>query len=123
MKYFFSENESIWRKINFLRSFEIFSYIISICGIMMDQFSTRMGLSRPDIIELNPRAVYLMNLGIYLYVDVFTAFLIITFCYLIIKYWNFKNKQVILFLPFIFGILRLLTGILNIHYLLIQSLK
>ena len=120
MKQFSSEIENIWKKTDFFRLFEGLAYILSICGIIMDQLSTRMGLSRPDIIELNPRAAYLMNLGIYLYFDMFIVFLIIILCYMMIKFWSFKNRWVILFLPLTFGILRLSTGILNIHYLLIR---
>ena len=120
MQHIFSGNESNWRRIDLLRLFEGLAYILSICGIMMDQLSTRIGLSRPNIVELNPRAVYLMNLGMYLYVDIFIAFSMIAFCYLTIKFWGFKNRWAILFLPFTFGVLRLSTGILNIHHLLIR---
>lgn len=90
-------------------------YMMPILGCVIDQLSTRIGLTNSNLCELNPQTVYLMAVGIWLYVDIIAVIMIILISYLIIKHWKFQYKRFILLFPFTFGVLKIFAGINNIY--------
>lgn len=99
------------------RPFGIFvkcSYLLSFIGVLLDQFSTRFGLKNPNIIEMNTYTVIMMDYGIWLIIDLLAVFITILLTHFIIKFWNFKYRQIIALFPYTFGVLKLLTGLSNI---------
>jgi len=99
------------------RPFGIFvncSYLLSFIGVLLDQFSTRFGLKNPNIIEMNTYTVIMMDYGIWLIIDLLAVFITILLTHFIIKFWNFKYRQLIALFPYTFGVLKLLTGLSNI---------
>lgn len=103
------------------RPFGIFvkcSYLLSFIGVLLDQFSTRFGLINPNIIEMNNYAVIMMDYGIWIIVDLLAVFITILLTHFIIKFWNFKYRQLIALFPYTFGVLKLLTGLSNISLII-----
>ncbi len=103
------------------RPFGIFvkcSYLISFIGVLLDQFSTRFGLKNPNIIEMNNYAVIMMDYGIWIIVDLLAVFITILLTHFIIKFWNFKYRQLIALFPYTFGVFKLLTGLSNISLII-----
>ena len=103
------------------RPFGIFvkcSYLLSFIGVLLDQFSTRFGLKNPNIIEMNNYAVIMMDYGIWIIVDLLAVFITILLTHFIIKFWNFKYRQLIALFPYTFGVLKLLTGLSNISLII-----
>ena len=99
------------------RPFSIFvkcSYLLSFIGVLLDQFSTRFGLKNPNIIEMNTYAIIMMDYGIWIIIDLLVVIITILLTHSIIKFWNFKYRQIIALFPFTFGVLKLLTGLSNI---------
>ncbi len=94
--------------------FEKFSYLLSFIGVLLDQFSTRFGLKNPNIIEMNTYAIIMMDYGIWIIIDLLVVIITILLTHSIIKFWNFKYRQIIALFPFTFGVLKLLTGLSNI---------
>ncbi len=103
------------------RPFGIFvkcSYLLSFIGVLLDQFSTRFGLINPNIIEMNNYAVIMMDYGIWIIVDLLAVFITILLTHFIIKFWNFKYRQLIALFPYTFGVFKLLTGLSNISLII-----
>lgn len=90
-------------------------YMMPVLGCAIDQLSTRIGLTNSNLCELNPQTVYLMAVGIWLYIDIVAVIIVILVSYLIIKHWNFQYKRLILLFPFTLGFLKILAGINNIY--------
>jgi len=103
------------------RPFGIFvkySYLLSFIGVLIDQFSTRFGLKNPNIIEMNTHTVIMMDYGIWIIIDLLAVFITILLTHFIIKFWNFKYRQIIALFPYTFGVLKLLTGLSNISLII-----
>ncbi len=96
-----------------------FAYLFSFIGFMADQISTRIGLTNPYLIEINPTTWHLMNAGLWLYADIIAVLFTILVSQSVIKYWNFKYRDLIALLPSTYGVLKLVTGIFNLHLILI----
>ena len=90
------------------------SYLVSFCGVILDQLSTRIGLTHPQVFETNMYASYLMGNGIWLHADILALLVCISVSYIFIKRSSFKFRFVIMFLPFTFGFLKVITGISNL---------
>jgi len=104
-----------------LKVIQNLSYIFSLLGIFMDQVSTRLGLLNPLIFEGNPNVAWMLELGIWLPIDLTILAVMILSCKLIVDQWNFVNRRVVYFCPLTYGVLRLITGISN--FLLLVSLQ
>ena len=104
-----------------LKVIQNLSYIFSLLGIFMDQVSTRLGLLNPLIFEGNPNVAWMLELGIWLHIDLTILVVMILSCELIVDHWNFVNRRVVYFCPLTYGVLRLITGISN--FLLLVSLQ
>ena len=93
------------------------AYLFSFIGFATDQISTRFGITNPNIIEINPTTMHLMDAGLWLYADIVAVLFTILVSQLIIKHWNFKYRELIALTPSTYGALKLVTGILNFHLL------
>ncbi len=91
-----------------------FSYLLSFLGVLLDQISTRFGLRNLNLIEMNPYTIIMMDYGIWIIIDLIAVLVTILFTHYIIKFWNFKFRQLLALLPFSFGVLKLVTGLSNI---------
>lgn len=103
------------------RPFGIFvkySYLLSFIGVLIDQFSTRFGLKNPNIIEMNTHTVIMMDYGIWIIIDLLAVCITILLTHFIIKFWNFKYRQIIALFPFTFGVLKFVTGLSNISLII-----
>jgi len=97
------------------------SYLLSILGITTDQVSTRLGLLHPMIYEGNPNVAWMLDLGIWLPIDMSILAVMIISCKLVVDHWGFVNRRVVYFCPLTYGVLRLITGLSN--FLLLASLQ
>jgi hypothetical protein len=91
------------------------AYLVSLIGFSIDQISTRMGLTFPNVFERNQTTVRFLNSGTWLYVDFFLALFTILVSHLVISKWGFKHRNLIALFPLTFGALKLLTGFLNLN--------
>ena len=90
------------------------SYLVSFFGVILDQLSTRIGLTHPIVFETNMSTAYLIGNGLWLYADILALLVCISVSYFFIKRSSFKFRFVIMFLPFTFGFLKVITGISNL---------
>jgi hypothetical protein len=97
-----------------LGKFVTFSYFLSFLGVLLDQISTRFGLGNLNLIEMNPYVVIMMEYGIWIIIDLIAVLVTILFTHYVIKFWNFKFRQLLALFPFSFGVLKLVTGLSNI---------
>ncbi len=97
-----------------LGKFVTFSYLLSFLGVLLDQTSTRFGLRNLNLIEMNPYTVIMMDYGIWIIIDLIAVLVTILFTHYVIKFWNFKFRQLLALFPFSFGVLKLVTGLSNI---------
>ena len=88
-------------------------YLFPMVGYIIDQISTRIGLSNPSFQELNPLTEQLLHAGLWFYFDTAVAFAIISSTYLIISKWGFRYKSLVLLTPLTYGHMKLITGINN----------
>lgn len=93
----------------------VITYILSVSGVFADQVSTRIGLTHPNIVELNHITASFLNIGVWLYIDITAVIITILVSHLVIRYWSFKFRRLITLLPLTFGALKLVTGISNLH--------
>ena len=107
----------IKEKINTSKIVNI-AYLFSFIGFAADQISTRFGITNPNIIEINPTTLHLMDVGLWLYADILAVLFTILVSQFIIKHWNFKYRDLIALMPSTYGLLKLITGILNLHLIL-----
>jgi len=107
----------IKEKINTSKIVNI-AYLFSFIGFAADQISTRFGITNPNIIEINPTTLHLMDVGLWLYADILAVLFTILVSQFIIKHWNFKYRDLIALMPSTYGVLKLVTGILNLHLIL-----
>ena len=88
-------------------------YLLPMVGYIIDQTSTRIGLSNPAFQELNPLTEHLLQAGLWFYFDAAVAIAIISSTYLIIRKWSFRYRSLVLLTPLTYGLMKVLTGISN----------
>ena len=91
----------------------ILSYAVSFIGIAVDQGSTRIGLTIPNVVETNQVALHLMNAGLWFYADFAAVLLMILITRLVIERWSFRYRHAVALFPLTFGALKLVTGMSN----------
>jgi hypothetical protein len=89
-------------------------YIAVIIGMLGDQFSTRLGLSRTGIYESNPNVMFLMQNNLWLPIDIVMTFMSVVFTALFIRKFKVEGRLIMLGFPLIFGSVRLITTIMNL---------
>jgi uncharacterized membrane protein YqjE len=97
------------------RILEKLAYLVSLIGFGADQLSTRLGLTSSLIFEKNHMTGRLMEMGMWLPVDLLAVLVIVSISQIIIRRWDFKYRWAIILLPFTYGVLKLITGISNFY--------
>jgi hypothetical protein len=92
---------------------EVISYSFLVFGVLLDQFSTKYGLSL-GFVEANPLAVLLMGTGLWFIVDVFLIVVIAWLTAYLSKRLEDKGR-ILLIYPFLFGLMRASAGIRNLN--------
>ncbi len=86
---------------------EAFSYLMLVAGTIGDHVSTAIALARPYIYESNPFTVKLMEMGLWLPVDIVLIALGIGVPYLLIRLTKRSSFRAILAYPLVHGLARL----------------
>lgn len=97
-----------------MKKIEIISYIILIVGVMLDHGTTMYALTQPNIVELNPFVVSLMDDEIWLFWDIVVVIVGILIPYFLIRIIGGWEGYVILLFPVVHGFLRICCGIHNL---------
>ena len=98
----------------YLDKTEITAYSLLLVGVGIDQLSTRLGISRYNLIESNALARTFMDFGIWGYMDLLVCLTLIGITYFSYrKIIDMKSNLVFLF-PMISGIFRIIAGLMNI---------
>jgi len=106
--------------INWMRRFGILeasACLLLILGVMGDHVSTMLVLSRPGTYEANPMAARLMELGLWLPLDLILLGMGLAIPYFVTRV-DRRLRPLFLY-PLIQGLLRLSMALWNLHLLLI----
>jgi len=95
---------------------EIVSYLTAFLGMVGDQVSTRIGLTKPGIYESNQFAQALMERSLWLPYDLAVSAATIVVPVLLIRKFNRREKLIFLFLPLLTGVFRLICAVWNIAF-------
>ena len=93
---------------------ELSAYITLILGILGDHFSTKIGLNKECVIEVNPMAFNLMQQGIWVQTDILLIIINIVVIFISLRIMNNRISRMTLLLPFLIGLFRLSVAIWNI---------
>lgn len=92
---------------------EAFSYLMLLAGTIGDHLSTAIALTRPYIYESNPFTIKLMEMGLWLPVDIALIALGIGVPYLLIRLTKRPALRALLAYPLVHGLTRLGACIWN----------
>ena len=90
----------------------ILAYSTMVCGVLLDQLTTRYGLNI-GYYEANPVALWLMGEGLWFTVDLMLLISIIGLTTYLIEKIEFVRKMAF-FYPFLLGSIRIYAGIRNL---------
>ena len=102
-------------RVSTLSLSEIIAYVTAVMGVLGDQFSTRLGLTVPGVVESNQFTAMLIERGLWLPFDILVLALAVGLPALFIRYTNMEGRQVSLSFPLIFGAARLLATVWNLR--------
>lgn len=88
-------------------------YLLPILGFIVDQVSTRIGLTNPALQELNPVTEHLLQAGLWFYIDAVVAIALIASVHIILRKWSFRYRSLVLLTPLTYGLMKMLAGISN----------
>lgn len=94
------------------------AYLLLIAGVIGDQISTRIVLTRPWIYESNPTTVELMRLGLWLPFDLFLLVATIATSSLFIRRSKFEGRWAVLTFSAVIGIVRFIAAVWNLSLLM-----
>ena len=97
---------------------EVFSYIMLVVGTLGDHVSTMIALQRPYIYEANPYTVKLMEMGLWLPVDIVLIALGIAIPYFLIRKTGRSEFRALLAYPLVHVLIRLGACIWNFSLIL-----
>ena len=93
----------------------LIAYPLTVLGMAVDQLSTTIGLQQPNITETNPVALFLMDAGLWLPVDLALTLLSVVMAELLGRK---RGLWQVTAFPLFYGVLRLLFGIHNVSLIL-----
>ena len=97
---------------------EIVSYITLIVGVLGDHISTMIALERPYIYEANPTTVMLMEMGLWLPVDIALIVIGIAIPYFLIRKTQREEFKALLAYPLVHGLIRFAACLWNFSLIL-----
>jgi hypothetical protein len=89
------------------------AYVAALLGMLGDQLSTRLGLSRAMIYEANPNTAWLISNNLWLPFDLLVSASTITFTALFLRNCRAEGRWAILGFPLMLGGTRLLSAFMN----------
>ena len=92
---------------------EVFSYFMLIVGTLGDHISTMIAIQRPYIYEANPYTVKLMEMGLWLPVDLALIALGIAIPYFLIRKTGREEFRALLAYQLVHGLIRLAACVWN----------
>ena len=98
---------------------EIIAYVTAVLGVLGDQFSTRLGLTIPGVVESNQFTAILIERGLWLPFDILVLALAVGLPALFIRHTKMEGKWVTLRFPLLFGAARLLATVWNLRLFLL----
>lgn len=98
---------------------EIIAYMTAVLGVLGDQFSTRLGLSVPGIVESNHFTAMLIESGLWLPFDILVLAFAVGLPALLIRYTKMDGIRFSLSFPLLFGAARLLATAWNLRLFLL----
>jgi len=102
-------------RVSTLSLSEIIAYVTAVMGVLGDQFSTRLGLTVPGVVESNQFTAMLIERGLWLPFDILVLALAVGLPALFIRYTKMEGRQVSLSFPLLFGAARLLATVWNLR--------
>lgn len=97
---------------------EIISYLTLIVGVISDHISTLIAIQRPNIYESNPITVILMDMGLWLPVDIALIAIGIAVPYILIRKTKREEFRALLAYPLVHGLIRFAACIWNFSLIL-----
>jgi len=105
-------------KVDSEKLFEGVAYLAVVSGIVGDQLSTRLALSKPYNYETNLFTVANMQNGLWLPLDILLLALSIGIPALLMRRWSFEGRWAVLIFPLILGTIRFAATVWNLHLFL-----
>ncbi len=99
-------------------SIEIISYLTLVVGVLGDHISTMIAIQRPNIYEANPTTVTLMEMGLWLPVDIALIAIGIAVPYILIRKTKREEFQALLAYPLVHGLIRFAACLWNFSLIL-----
>jgi hypothetical protein len=90
------------------------AYVTALLGMLGDQLSTRLGLSRSMIYEANPNAAWLISNNLWLPFDLLVSASSVALTALFLRRCQAEGRWVMLSFPLILGGTRLLSTFMNL---------
>lgn len=92
---------------------EVIAYVTAVMGMLGDQVSTRLSLTRPLVYESNSHAALLMSLNLWLPLDLVALVFSVGLPALFIRRCRVGGRWAVLAFPLIVGVVRLLSAVWN----------
>jgi len=86
-------------------------------AVIVDHLTTNIGINHYNLAESSAFTLYLIEKGVWSYVDFTIVIFTIATTQFLIKHTNVE-KKIALFFPLISGVIRFLAGILNIFLII-----
>lgn len=97
-----------------IEKIEMVSYLILVLGLTLDHLTTNFGINNHNLYELNVITRTLMEIGIWVYVDILVCILFICITHQSYRILLEKKHTFMFFFPFISGFVRILIGVRNL---------
>ncbi len=97
---------------------EIISYLTLVVGVLGDHISTMIAIQRPNIYEANPTTVTLLEMGLWLPVDIALIVIGIVVPYILIRKTKREEFKALLAYPLVHGLIRFAACLWNFSLIL-----
>ena len=97
---------------------EVISYLTLVVGVLGDHISTMIAIQRPNIYEANPTTVTLMEMGLWLPVDIALIAIGIAVPYILIRKTKREEFKALLAYPLVHGLIRFAACLWNFSLIL-----